>query len=312
MIIVTGGAGFIGSNLVHALNARGITDILVVDHLKNGLKIRNLDRAEIADYLDRDDFLARVQAGQDLGPVAAVFHLGACSSTTEWDGLYVMHNNYQYSKGLFHWCQQRRVPFIYASSAAVYGLGPDFREERACERPLNLYAYSKFLFDQYVRRHWQARTAQVAGLRYFNVYGPREGHKGGMASVAYQLHHQLRKDGVVRLFEGSAGFLRDFVHVDDTCAVKLWLLEHPQVSGIFNVGTGRAQSFVDVAQAVLRHHGRGELAFIPFPEQLKGRYQTYTQADLARLRAAGYDGAFVPVEEGVPRYLAWLAAHDEA
>lgn len=309
MIIITGGAGFIGSNLVHALNGRGITDILVVDNLKNGIKIKNLADAEIADYMDRGDFLERLKVGDDFGGVRAVFHLGACSSTTEWDGLYVMRNNYEYSKALFDWCRDLKRPFIYASSASVYGMGPDFREERACERPLNLYAYSKFLFDQYVRRHWDKRTAQVVGLRYFNVYGPREGHKGGMASVAYQLHHQLRKEGVVRLFTGSEGFRRDFIHVEDAVAVKLWLLDHPQVSGIFNLGTGRAQSFVDVAQAVIRYHGRGELSYIPFPEHLEGRYQTYTQADMTRLRQAGYAQPFMPVETGVPRYLAWLDAH---
>jgi ADP-L-glycero-D-manno-heptose 6-epimerase len=313
MYIVTGGAGFIGSNMVKALNGRGITDILVVDDLKDGTKFRNLADCDIADYLDRIDFLTRVRAGERFGRIEALIHQGACSATTEWDGLYVMSNNYEYSKALFHWCQTGRVPFIYASSASVYGMGPDFREERACERTLNLYAYSKFLFDQYVRRHWQGLTAQVAGLRYFNVYGPREGHKGSMASVAFHFHHQLLKDGIVRLFEGSDGYgpgeqRRDFVHVDDTVAVKLWLLEHSEVSGIFNVGTGRAQSFNDVARAVIAHHGRGKIEYIPFPEHLKGRYQSYTQADITRLRLAGYTRPFMTVEEGVPKYLSWLQA----
>lgn len=315
MYIVTGGAGFIGSNMVKALNGRGITDILVVDHLKDGTKFRNLADCDIADYLDRTDFLARVQAGERIGQVEALIHEGACSATTEWDGLYVMSNNYEYSKALFHWCQAGRVPFIYASSASVYGMGPHFREERACERTLNLYAYSKFQFDQYVRRHWQGLTAQVAGLRYFNVYGPREGHKGSMASVAFHFHHQILKDGVVRLFEGSDGYgpgeqRRDFVHVDDTVAVKLWLLENPRVSGIFNVGTGRAQSFNDVAHAVIAYHGHGKIEYIPFPEHLKGRYQSYTQADLSRLRQAGYTAGFMTVEQGVPKYLAWLEASE--
>lgn len=315
MYIVTGGAGFIGSNMVKALNGRGITDILVVDHLKDGTKFRNLADCDIADYLDRTDFLARVQTGERFGQVEALIHEGACSATTEWDGLYVMSNNYEYSKALFHWCQTGRVPFIYASSASVYGMGPHFREERACERTLNLYAYSKFQFDQYVRRHWQGLTAQVAGLRYFNVYGPREGHKGSMASVAFHFHHQILKDGVVRLFEGSDGYgpgeqRRDFVHVDDTVAVKLWLLENPQVSGIFNVGTGRAQSFNDVAHAVIAYHGHGKIEYIPFPEHLKGRYQSYTQADLSRLRQAGYTAGFMTVEQGVPKYLAWLEASE--
>ena len=313
MIIVTGGAGFIGSNLVKALNGRGITDILVVDDLKDGTKFRNLADCDIVDYLDRLDFIERVRAGADFGRVEAVIHEGACSSTTEWDGEFVMNNNFEYTKALLHWCQARGASFIYASSASVYGMGPDFREERACERPLNMYAYSKFQFDQYLRHHRASLTCQVAGLRYFNVYGPREQHKGGMASVAYHFHHQMLKDGRVRLFEGTEGYgngeqLRDFVHVDDAVAVKLWLLDHPGVSGIFNVGTGRAQSFNDVARAVVSYHGGGEIEYIPFPEHLKGRYQSYTQADISALRQAGYERAFMSVEQGVPKYLDWLTA----
>lgn len=315
MYIVTGGAGFIGSNLVKALNGRGMTDILVVDDLKDGTKFRNLADCEIADYMDRADFLSRVRSGEDFGTVEALVHEGACSATTEWDGLYVMTNNYEYSKALFHWCQTRRVPFIYASSASVYGMGPEFRETRECERPLNLYAYSKFLFDQYVRRHWSGLVSQVAGLRYFNVYGPRESHKGAMASVAFHFHNQLLRDGALSLFEGSDGYAageqrRDFIHVDDTVAVKLWLLDHPQVSGIFNVGTGRAQSFNDVARAVIAYHGHGKIQYIPFPEHLKGRYQSYTQADISALRRAGYTAEFMSVEQGVPRYLDWLQGRD--
>lgn len=315
MIIVTGGAGFIGSNMVKALNERGVNDILVVDNLKDGTKFKNLADCDLSDYLDRSDFLERLLAGERFGRVEALIHEGACSATTEWDGHYVMRNNYEYSKVLFHWCQTHRVPFIYASSASVYGMGPHFREERACERPLNLYAYSKFQFDQYVRHHWHERTAQVVGLRYFNVYGPREGHKGSMASVVFHFHHQILKDGIVRLFEGSDGFgpgeqRRDFVHVDDTVAVKLWLLDHANVSGIFNVGTGRAQSFNDVAKAVIAYHGYGKIEYIPFPEHLKGRYQSFTQADLSRLRQAGYTAEFMTVERGVPKYLAWLKANE--
>ncbi|MDD4880985.1 MAG: ADP-glyceromanno-heptose 6-epimerase [Gallionellaceae bacterium] len=315
MYIVTGGAGFIGSNLVKALNGRGITDIMVVDDLKDGTKFRNLADCDIVDYLDRHDFLARIQAGTDFGRVEAVIHEGACSSTTEWDGEFVMNNNFEYTKALLHWCQARAAAFIYASSASVYGMGPDFREERACERPLNMYAYSKFQFDQYLRHHRAGLTSQVAGLRYFNVYGPREQHKGGMASVAYHFHHQILKDGRVRLFEGTDGYgpgeqLRDFIHVDDTVAVKLWLLDHPGVSGIFNVGTGRAQSFNDVARAVVAYHGGGEIEYIPFPEHLKGRYQSYTQADISALRGAGYDQAIMSVEQGVPKYLDWLTKRD--
>ncbi len=311
MIIVTGGAGFIGSNLVKALNARGVDDILVVDDLSDGTKFRNLADCEIADYEDKDDFLARLSSGADLGPVEAVIHEGACSTTTEWDGRFMMRNNYAYSRALLGWCLAREVPFLYASSASVYGAGPVFREAREHERPLNVYAWSKFLFDQHVRRVLPAARSQVVGFRYFNVYGPREQHKGGMASVAWHFHRQIRESGRCRLFEGSDGYgpgeqRRDFVHVDDAVAVALWFLDHPDRSGIFNVGTGRAQTFNEVARAVIAWHGRGEIEYIPFPEHLRGRYQSFTEADLTALRATGCDVRFRPVEEGVPAYLDWL------
>jgi ADP-L-glycero-D-manno-heptose 6-epimerase len=308
-VVVTGAAGFVGSNLALALNQRGITDILAVDDLTDGTKCRNLVDAEIGDYMDKDEFLARVIEDQ-LPRVSAVFHQGACSTTTEWNGKFVMDVNYRYSKELLKWCQGRNVPFIYASSASVYGMGVHgFKEERACEKPLNMYAYSKFLFDQYVRR--QKLGAQVVGLRYFNVYGPREQHKGGMASTAFHFNNQLKQDGECRLFEGSDGYgpgeqRRDFIHVDDICALNLWFLEHPRVSGIFNAGTGRAQSFNDVANAAAKWHGQGRIRYIPFPENLKGRYQSFTEANLARLRQAGYDAPFLTVEQGVKRYLDWL------
>lgn len=311
MIIVTGGAGFIGSNIVQGLNARGIDDILVVDDLTDGHKCLNLNDADIADYMDKDEFLARIRSGQDFGTVQAVFHEGACSSTTEWDGRFVMNVNYDYSKALLEWCVPTRVPFIYASSASVYGMGPDFREAREFERPLNMYAYSKFQFDCHLRRLMAKLESQVVGLRYFNVYGPREQHKGSMASVAYHFYNQLRESGRLRLFEGSDGYgpgeqERDFIHVDDIVAANLWLMDHPNVSGIFNLGTGRAQSFNDVARAAIAWHGTGEIDYISFPEHLRGRYQSYTQADMTALRAAGFEHRFTPVEEGVPRYLDWL------
>ncbi len=314
MIVVTGGAGFIGSNVVKALNARGVDDVLVVDDLSDGTKFRNLADCEIADYEDKDDFLARIEAGADLGPVEAVIHEGACSTTTEWDGRFMMRNNYAYSRALLHWCLRRRVPFLYASSASVYGAGPVFREAREHERPLNVYAYSKFLFDQHVRRVLPRAESQVVGFRYFNVYGPREQHKGQMASVAWHFHRQIAESGRCRLFEGSDGYgpgeqRRDFVHVDDAVAVALWFLDHPDRSGIFNVGTGRAQTFNEVARAVIAWHGRGEIEYVPFPEHLRGRYQSFTEADLTALRAAGCDVRFRPVEEGVPAYLDWLRAH---
>ena len=313
MIIVTGGAGFIGSNLVLGLNARGYDDILVVDHLKNGHKFRNLAECRIADYLDRETFLQHLQAGHFQGkPIEAVFHQGACSATTEWDGQYMMTNNYEYSKTLLAYCQSHRIPFIYASSAAVYGGNLQFKEELAYEAPLNVYGYSKFQFDQYLRRQSDLQ-APVVGLRYFNVYGPRESHKGSMASVAFHLHQQLQAGDEIRLFEGCDGYgngeqRRDFVYVGDVVDINLWFMEHPEVSGIFNCGTGRSQTFNDVANAVIQHHGRGTIRYIPFPEHLKGCYQSFTEASLDRLRAAGCQHDFKTVEEGVSLYLTWLDA----
>lgn len=311
MIIVTGGAGFIGANLVKALNARGRNDILIVDDLTDGTKFVNLVDLDYADYLDKDDFLARIKAGEEFGPIEAVFHQGACSTTTEWDGKFMMATNYEYSKVLLHYCMQRFIPFIYASSAATYGTTDQFREEPACEGPLNVYGYSKLQFDNYVRRLLPKARSQIVGLRYFNVYGPREQHKGSMASVAFHLNNQLNKGDNPKLFEGCDGYanggqLRDFIYVGDVCKVNLWCWDHPDCSGIFNCGTGRAEPFQAVAEAVIRHHGRGQVEYVPFPDHLKGRYQSFTQADMSRLRAAGYDQPFMDVASGVATYLAWL------
>jgi ADP-L-glycero-D-manno-heptose 6-epimerase len=309
LIVVTGAAGFIGSNLVLGLNAKGERDIIAVDDLSDGTKCRNLAEAEIADYLDRDEFLARVERDEMPRP-RAVFHQGACSATTEWNGKYMMDVNYRYSKALLRWCERHQTPYIYASSASVYGMGTQgFRESRECERPLNMYAYSKFLFDQYVRR--VQPSTQVVGLRYFNVYGPREQHKGGMASTAFHFNNQILKDGECRLFEGSDGYgpgeqRRDFIHVDDVVAMNLWFWERPDRSGIYNCGTGRAQPFNDIAKAVIAWHGKGAVKYVPFPDNLVGRYQSFTEADHARLRAIGYDRPFLTVEQGVKRYLDWL------
>jgi ADP-L-glycero-D-manno-heptose 6-epimerase len=308
MIIVTGAAGFVGSNLVAALNQRGVRDIIAVDNLANGEKFRNLAGLDIADYLDQDDFLAQVEANHDYGKLRAVLHQGACSTTTEWDGRYMLRNNYEYSKKLLHYCQARHVPFIYASSASVYGAGPVYAEDPANEGPLNVYGYSKWLFDQYVRARLAHAKSQVVGLRYFNVYGPREQHKGSMASVAFHFDRQLRETGECRLFVGSGGYQdgeqrRDFVHVADVVDVNLWFMDHPGRSGIFNCGTGNSQSFNDVARAVIAWHGKGVIRYVPFPDGLRESYQSFTQADLARLRAAGYDARFRTVEEGVKAYL---------
>ncbi len=312
MIIVTGGAGFIGSNIVKELNNRGCSDILVVDNLSNGVKFKNIADCEIADYMDKEEFIARVQAGERFADkVEAVFHEGACSSTTEWDGKFMMRNNYEYSKSLLHYCLARGIAYLYASSASVYGGGSVFREEREYEEPLNMYGYSKFLFDQYVRRILPGAKSQIVGFRYFNVYGPREQHKGTMSSVAFHVNNQIDENGKAKLFEGCDGYgngeqRRDFVYVGDTVAVNLWFMEHPEKSGIFNLGTGRSQPFNDVARAVIAWHGKGEIEYIPFPEHLKGRYQSFTEADIGRLRAAGYDAPFKSVEEGVREYMDWL------
>jgi len=320
--VVTGAAGFIGSRLVAALNQAGVSEILAVDNLKNGAKSKNLATLEIDDYLDKQEFLAQLESGRLDGAIDAVLHQGACSDTMETDGRYVMENNYAYSKALFDWCQDEQVPLIYASSAAVYGAGKEFGEVRENEDPLNVYAYSKYLFDQYVRKRAQDGGSQVAGLRYFNVYGPNEAHKGRMASVAFHAFNQFRSEGRVKLFVGSDGYedgaqQRDFVHVDDAVSVNLWLLENRGVSGIFNCGTGRAQTFNEVAAAVINSVNGSEFSvdelvqknfieYIPFPPQLVGKYQSYTQADLSRLREAGYEGGFRPVGEGVADYVRGL------
>jgi len=318
--VVTGAAGFIGSRLLAALNREGITEILAVDNLENVDKVPNLADCEIEDYLDKREFLARLEAGQFDGSVEAILHQGACSDTMATDGRYVMDNNYRYSRALLDWCQEEEVPLVYASSAAVYGAGAaGFREERACEAPLNVYGYSKFLFDQHVRRTLPGRTAQIVGLRYFNVYGPNEAHKGRMASVAFHAWQQLAAEGRVKLFVGSGGFgdgeqRRDFIYVDDVVRVNLHFLEHRERSGIFNCGTGRAQTFNELAAAVI-NAARGtralaaELAaqqlieYVPFPPRLAARYQSFTEADLAQLRAAGYDGEFMDVAQGVAAYV---------
>jgi ADP-L-glycero-D-manno-heptose 6-epimerase len=321
-LIVTGAAGFIGANIVKALNARGESDIVAVDNLARAEKVPNLADLEIADFLDKRDFLDLLRGGLE-GDFDAVIHQGACSDTMETDGRYMMENNYEYSKTLLDWCEVRAIPFIYASSASVYGAGREFREAREHEAPLNVYGYSKFLFDQLVRRRLAGATAQVAGFRYFNVYGPREAHKGRMASVAFHFFNQYLATGRVRLFEGSDGYgngeqIRDFVSVEDVVRVNLFFLEHPGISGIFNVGTGRAESFNAVAvaavNAIRRSRGEKELPlaelkaagtieYIPFPQQLVGKYQSFTQADVGALRAAGYAAPFLDVQQGVGRYV---------
>lgn len=323
MIVVTGGAGFIGSNLVAGLNKQGISDILVVDDLLDGDKFVNLVDLSIADYMHKDEFRARV-AKDELGPIEAIFHQGACSDTTERNGHYMMDNNYRVTLELFEYCQKKRIPFLYASSAAVYGAGPVYAEAPENEGPLNVYGYSKLLFDQVLRRRFDTLTAPVVGLRYFNVYGPREQHKGRMSSVALHNMKQYQTEGLVRLFGGWDGYAdgaqqRDFIFVDDVVNVNLHFMAQPlSASGIYNCGTGRAQPFNDVAMAVVNTMREAEgkevlpladlvhqgyLRYVEFPDDLKGRYQSHTQADLTALRAAGYTAEFATVAEGVSSYV---------
>lgn len=311
MIVVTGGAGFIGSNIVKALNEMGRSDILVVDNLKNGKKFINIADCDIADYMDKEDFQQRIFAEQGLPDIDAIFHEGACSATTEWDGKFMMDNNYEYSKDVLHYCLNWKIPFFYASSASVYGDGPTFIEDRQYEKPLNVYGYSKFQFDQYVRQILPTAQSQVVGFRYFNVYGPREQHKGDMASVAFKLHNQILVGENLKLFGEYDGYgpgmqTRDFVYIEDVVKVNLWFMQHPDKSGIFNLGPAAAEPFKNIADAVIDFHGKGEIEFIPFPEHLKGAYQNYTQADNNALREAGYQEEFNSVAQGVKKYLQWL------
>ena len=329
-IVVTGAAGFIGSNIIRGLNARGITDIVAVDDLTEGDKFRNIADLQIDDYQDHHGFYERFARG-DFGAIEAVFHEGACSDTMESNGRYMMDNNYGVSCQLFEACQARGTRLLYASSAATYGGSDTFREEPAFEHPLNVYGYSKLLFDQRLRRltgaHFENAKHQVVGFRYFNVYGPREQHKGRMASVAFHQYHQFRNEGRVKLFGEYGGYgpgeqQRDFVFVDDVVAVNLWFFDHPERGGLFNLGSGRAQPFNDVALSVVNAERArrseaalslteavqaGLIEYIPFPEALRGKYQCYTQADLTALRAAGCEHRFADVRTGVTQYMARLA-----
>ncbi len=326
-VVVTGAAGMIGSNLVHGLNAIGIDDVIGVDDLTDGPKYRNLLGARLSDYFDRTEFYTRFAKGE-FGRVEAVLHQGACSDTMEHNGRFMLDTNYRCSKDLLDACQLRGTRLLYASSAATYGGSASFREAPEFERPLNVYGYSKLLFDDVVRRMLPAANTQVAGFRYFNVYGPREQHKGRMASVAFHHFNQFRDTGKVRLFGAHDGYgagqqSRDFVFVDDVVAVNLWFLQHPGASGVFNLGTGRAQPFNDVAVATVNAArarrgepealpladlvGQGLIEYIAFPEALVGKYQSFTQADLARLRATGCEHRFADVATGIRAYADWLA-----
>jgi ADP-L-glycero-D-manno-heptose 6-epimerase len=319
VIVVTGGAGMIGSRVIAALNRQGISDILVVDNLVNGKKMKNLAGLNVVDYFDRDDFLSLIDNPNFFGEVTAVLHKGACSATTEWDGQFLMKNNFEYSKRLLWWCENRKIPFIYASSASVYGNAIDnFIENFAHECPINMYAYSKWQFDQYFRRHQSKIKTRVVGLRYFNVYGPGESQKESMASTVWHFANQINASGTAKVFSGSHGYedgdqRRDFVYVDDCAKVNLWALQECAQNGIYNVGTGSARSFNEIIHHVRAWFKKNKqveslVEYIPMPEKLVDSYQCFTQADINSLRSAGYVDDFLGIEEGIERYLDWLDA----
>jgi ADP-L-glycero-D-manno-heptose 6-epimerase len=306
MIIVTGGAGFIGSNLIEALNARGDTEILVVDRSADS---RNLANLLISEFMQPDEFRRAIERDALPARIEAIFHQGACADTTCDDRAYMMDNNFTFSKEILHFALARRIPLVYASSAAVYGASTAFAPSRENERPLNLYGLSKLDFDNHVREVAASSESVVAGLRYFNVYGPRESHKGKMASMVYQLYRQLRASGRAHLFTGTDGYAdgeqrRDFVFVGDVVQVNLALAAGAMRSGIFNVGTGQSRSFNDVANAIVERIATGAIEYVPFPENLSGRYQSFTQADLSGLREAGYSEKFSSLEDGIAKSVA--------
>ena len=308
MIVVTGSNGFIGSNLIKQLNELGHKDILAVDDLSKTENQKNISDCEVKDLIDLEDLSSTLLKPSIKKKISYVFHQGACSDTTEWNINYLLKNNYYFSKSLLEFCYEQSIPFLYASSASVYGNEQNFSENKENERPINLYAYSKYIFDQLVRSNLNKLSSQVVGLRYFNVYGPRESHKKNMASVAFHMHQQLSKGKDIELFGEYDGFKagkqsRDFIYVDDVIDVNIWFMRNQNASGIFNVGTGKSQTFDEVADAVIKWNKKGKISYIPFPENLKGSYQSYTQADISKLRECGYEKPFRDVQSGVKSYL---------
>ena len=317
MIIVTGGAGFIGSNIVKGLNERGREDVLIVDNLTNMVKFKNIQGLKALDYMDKKDFIAAIKNGKfDNEKIDVIFHEGACSDTMEYNGKYMMENNFEYTKTLMHFALKKKIQLLYASSASTYGSGKHgFSEKPACEEALNVYAFSKLFFDNYARRYFDAAESQIVGLRYFNVYGPQENHKGKMASMIFQMFNQWKAEGKVKLFEGIDGYgngeqVRDFIYVKDVVKVNFFFWDHPELKGIYNCGTGHAHTFNTLAKGVLKYFGSGELEYVPFPEVLKGKYQSFTEADSSKLLAAGYDGGFTDIEEAIAEYCALLDKND--
>jgi len=322
-IIVTGGAGFIGSNIIQGLNDKGINEVIVVDNLKNANKFKNIVDLNIMDFIDKHDFIEKINSNADVfKDIGAIFHEGACSDTMEHNGHYMMNNNFEYSKILFNYCQIYNIPFIYASSAATYGNETTFIEQREYEKPLNIYGYSKLLFDDYIRLQLPKCRSQVVGFRYFNVYGPREFHKGKMASVALHHYLQFKNHSQVNLFGeyggySAGGHTRDFIYVGDVVKANLFMLDNPQIRGIFNLGTGKAEPFNNIATSIINEStlqnmsldeaiNEKLLKYIDFPQSLYGKYQSFTQANLDNLRSTGYSEDFLTVSQGIKQYYAWL------
>lgn len=310
MIVVTGATGFIGTNLIRGLNQAGETNILAVCDLSDGNKITNISDCYFVDYMDKNEFIRAIKSNSLPYDIRTVFHQGACSSTMENNGQYMMENNFEYSKALLHYCLAQGASFLYASSASIYGLSRATDETLDGYKPLNIYAFSKLLFDRYVQT-LNAPKSQVVGLRYFNVYGPYEQHKGKMASVAFHFFNQIKQHQVCSLFEGTNGIengeqMRDFVYVEDVVKANLWLWQNPQISGVFNCGSGHARSFNDMANCLIDELG-GEIRYIPFPKTLEQKYQSFTQADLTKLREVGYPYDFLSLEQGVKKYLSFLS-----
>lgn len=308
MIIVTGAAGFIGSHLVKGLNQKGISNLLVVDDLSDGRKFKNLVECKFIDYLDKEAFREKIIQGHFSSSIQAIFHQGACSTTTEWNGRYLLDNNYEYSKILLHYSVEKKIPFYYASSAAIYGKSETCKELPQYEKPLNMYGYSKLLFDQYVRQYLPKAKNQIVGLRYFNVYGRNESHKGSMMSVIQHFYTELCNENRIKIFcnipnceKGEQR--RDFIYVDDVVAVNLWFLEHRDQSGIFNLGSGRSESFNNIANTIISHHGEGWIQYEPIPSHLQDYYQTFTEADLTNLRKTGCDLKFKKFSDAIPEYI---------
>ncbi|MGD9876593.1 ADP-glyceromanno-heptose 6-epimerase [Desulfococcus sp.] len=313
MIVITGGAGFIGSAIACRLNRRGIDDLLIVDHLGESEKWKNLVPLRYLDYLDRSDFIEKLETNAFGNDIRAIFHLGACSSTTERNADFLMENNYRYTARIAQWQTiHRDCRFIYASSAATYGAGEQGYKDDAATlhrlRPLNMYGYSKHLFDLLARR--KGWLDHMVGLKYFNVYGPNEYHKGDMRSVVNKAYPDVRDNGRIRLFKsyrrdyGDGEQVRDFIYVADAAAMTLFFLDHPEVNGIFNIGTGTARSWNDVARALFSAAGKPvNIEYVPMPESLRGKYQYHTCADLSRLREAGCTHACTPLEEAVREYV---------